>query len=228
MTTIAITDRESSNSSFPGLDESPILHPRLFHQFLMHRFYPILWRLMLTLIALAVFFGIMAFLFPRQILTVDSGDVTGDVIVVLGGGADQGRPEQAAELFKSGRAPVILVSGRGDYEPTVRLLNKNNVPNDAIKIESTSKSTLENAKFSVSMLRGMGAHSVIIVTSWYHSRRALACFRHVAPDLKFYSCPSYRGYQPREWSHYSMTGYVGTEYVKLLGYWLWYGVRPWS
>jgi hypothetical protein len=44
------------------------------------------------------------------------------------------------------------------------------------------------------LLRQMGAKRVIIVTSWYHSRRALACFEHYAPDIKFYSRPSYFGY----------------------------------
>ena len=43
----------------------------------------------------------------------------------------------------------------------------------------------------------MGAQRVIIVTSWYHSRRALACFEHYAPDMKFYSRPSYFGYVGR-------------------------------
>jgi len=227
MTKTRITYPDLSNSSFPGLGESSIIHPYFFHWLLMHQFYPMLWRLMVIAAAFAILSGIMAVSFSRQILTVDSGNVTGDAIVVLGGGADQGRPEQAAELFENGRAPIILVSGRGDYELAVRLLNKNSVPKDAIKIENASKSTLENAVFSVSMLRSMGAHHIIIVTSWYHSRRALACFHHVAPDLTFYSCPSYRGYQPQEWSRYGMEGYIGVEYVKLLGYWLWYGVSPW-
>ncbi len=175
---------------------------------------------------LGVVLIVIAILFPQQILTVDSGPVHGDVIVVLGGGTDQGRPEWAAKLFKEGEAPIVLVSGYGDDQLTVRLLRQNGVPHEAIQVENASTSTLENALYSTRMLREMGARRVIIVTSWYHSRRALACFRHVAPDLQFYSRPSYSFYARSEWDRQDTRGHIRTEYVKLLAYWPLYGVWP--
>ena len=54
--------------------------------------------------------------------------------------------------------------------------------------------TRENALLSIPLLRSHDDTRVIIVTSWYHSRRALNCFRHYAPDLHFYSRPSYSGF----------------------------------
>jgi uncharacterized SAM-binding protein YcdF (DUF218 family) len=72
----------------------------------------------------------------------------------------------------------------------------------------------------------MGAHRVIIVTSWFHSRRALACFEHYAPDIQFYSRPSYLDYSEAKWNQKGISGNLKSEYVKLLGYWVCYGVCP--
>jgi len=193
----------------------------------MRRLLRILWRLLLTVVALALVLGVTAFWFPQQVLTVDSGDVQGDAIVVLGGGIDQLRPERAAELFTQGKAPLVLISGTGDDQLCARKLLKNGVPESAIRVENRSMSTRENAVFSAPVLRQLGAHRVILVTTWYHSRRALACFRQAAPDLIFYSCPSYFCYGREEWKNHGMRNYINTEYVKLLGYWVRYGVWPW-
>jgi uncharacterized SAM-binding protein YcdF (DUF218 family) len=164
-------------------------------------------------------------LFPRAVLTMESGPVKADVMVVLGGGYRE-RAERAAELFKQGEAPKIIVSGTGDCDFNRQLLATNGVPAAAIVLECNSRTTLENAKFSVPILRRLGAKRVIIVTSWYHSRRALACFEHFAPEIKFYSRPSYAGYVEDEWARRYVNGFAKTEYVKLLGYWGRYGVCP--
>lgn len=164
-------------------------------------------------------------LFPQQVLTVDRGPVTADAIVVLGGGF-QKRAERAAELFKQGEAPEILVSGRGDCAYNKRLLEQEGLTSAAIVLEDKSRTTRENAEFSIPLLRQMGAHRVIIVTSWYHSRRALACFEHYAPDIIFYSRPSYFAFSRAQWRDHGINGYIRLEYVKLLGYWVCYGVCP--
>jgi uncharacterized SAM-binding protein YcdF (DUF218 family) len=162
--------------------------------------------------------------FPQQVLTVDSGPVKADALVVLGGLPD--RAVRAAELFKLGEAPKILVSGYGDCASNEKLLEIEGVTNTAIILECKSRTTRENAEFSIAMLRQMGAQRVIIVTSWYHSRRALACFEHYAPDIQFYSRPSYFAYPRTEWRPKGISGYVKSEYLKLLGYWVCYGVAP--
>jgi uncharacterized SAM-binding protein YcdF (DUF218 family) len=190
----------------------------------MRRFYKIIARLIITLLWVAVTLGVTAFLFPQQVLTRDSGDVKGDVMVVLGGG--DGRAERAAELFKQGTAPRVLVTGAGDCETNVQELERRGVPASMITMESKSLTTLENAKFSLPLLREMGVHRVIIVTSWFHSRRALACFEHFAPEMKFYSRPSYLDYQPKRLNREGFSEHVNMEYAKLLGYWSFYGVWP--
>ena len=200
-----------------------------------------------------------AFFFPQQVLCVDSGDVQADALVVLGGEPYE-RPRRAAELFLAGAAPRIIVSGVGDGEENKRLLVSKGVPPDAIQLEGKSRSTKQNAQFSIPLLRGEGGKAeggkaetlksegrgaedrrqktenggrktaggkrVIIVTSWYHSRRALRTFQHYAPDMQFYSRPSYYGYPRAQWSRAGISGYIRAEYLKLAGYWVCYGVWP--
>jgi len=182
------------------------------------------WRVFGLLVLAVILLGLIAFFFPQQVLTVDSGPATADAMVVLGGTPD--RAVRAAELFKQGKAPKILVSGNGNDLSNKKLLERNGVTNAAIILEGKSRTTRENAEFSIPLLRQMGAHHVIIVTSWYHSRRALACFEHYAPDITFYSRPSYYGYLRTEWRSKGIRASVKSEYVKLLGYWVCYGVCP--
>ena len=184
----------------------------------------VFWRAVLTLSFTAVTLGTIAFLFPQQFLTKESGNVKGDVLVVLGG--DGGRADRAAELYRQGAAPAVLVTGFGDCAANVQILEKNGVPAPAITSEPKALTTWENANFSMPILRGMNARRVIIVTSWYHSRRALACFKHFAPDLTFYSKPSYFDYEPKHDNREGFNRYVNVEYAKLLVYWLRYGICP--
>lgn len=182
------------------------------------------WLLVVGLILFLLALG-AAYLFPRQVLVIDDGHPQADYIVVLGGGSGE-RPTRAAELYRAGVAPKILVSGAGDAPGNRLLLIHRSVPSSAIQLEPDSKTTKENAQFSIPLLRAAGAKRVVIVTSWYHSRRALKCFRHYGPDLTFYSCPSYYGFAPANWSHEHLRRRIRVEYLKTLGYWLCYGVCP--
>jgi uncharacterized SAM-binding protein YcdF (DUF218 family) len=169
--------------------------------------------------------GMLSLLFPQQMLCVESGDVHADALVVLGGGFGD-RAARAAKLFQQGSAPKIIVSGSGDCTINLQLLTNAGVPASAIQLESGSKTTRENAESSVSLLRADGVRRAIVVTSWYHSRRALMCFRHYAPEIKFYSRPSYSDYARSTWSRAGIWHDVRAEYVKISGYWLCYGICP--
>jgi uncharacterized SAM-binding protein YcdF (DUF218 family) len=216
-------------------------------------------RGLVSVLGLLALLVLAAFFFPQQVLCVDSGDVQADALVVLGGGSYE-RPTRAADLFLSGVAPRIIVSGAGDAERSKQFLASKGVPPAAIELEGKSRSTKQNAQFSIPLLRGeggkaetlkaemlklegrraegggqqtedggrrtAGAKRVIIVTSWYHSRRALRTFQHYAPDMQFYSRPSYYGYPRAQWSRKGISGDIRAEYVKLAGYWVCYGVCP--
>ena len=185
------------------------------------------WFLKILLALAVLFLALVAFAFflPQKLLCVDSGPVSGDAIIVLGGGLGE-RPERAAELFKEHDAPRIIVSGFGDCEFNRRILLKAGVPAAAIQIEGDSRTTRENAEFTIRLLRAGNLHRVILVTSWYHSRRALACFEHFAPEIQFYSRPSYFAEARADWPHRDIEHRVYLEYGKLAGYWVCYGVCP--
>lgn len=179
----------------------------------------------LALLGLLAAAGMVGLLFPQQVLCVESGDVHADALVVLGGGFGD-RAARAAELFRQGAAPKVIVSGTGDCTINLQLLTNAGVPASAIQLESRSKTTRENAEFSVSLLRADGVRRAIVVTSWYHSRRALRCFRHYAPEIEFYSRPSYSNYARSTWSRAGIWRDVRAEYMKIPGYWLRYGICP--
>jgi uncharacterized SAM-binding protein YcdF (DUF218 family) len=168
---------------------------------------------------------LVAALWPRQLLCIDSGNVTGDVIVLLGGDTF-GRPVRVAELYRDRAAAKILICGQGDWGSNRAKLIQAGVPQQSIFLEPDSTSTRQNAQFSIPLLRSVGARRVILVTTWFHSRRALRVFQHDAPDIQFYSRPSYWGFSRAEWSLHHISNHVRVEYGKLLGYWVLYGICP--
>jgi uncharacterized SAM-binding protein YcdF (DUF218 family) len=179
----------------------------------------------LFLCGLALLLAFALWAFPQQILTVDSGPVKADVLVILGGGSTE-RPRRAAELFHAGEAPRLLCSGEGDCRSNQRILVNAGVPRTVIEVECESRNTSENAQRTIALLREQGAKRIIIVTSWYHSRRALNCFERYAPELEFYSRPSYFAVARSDWKPMGIEGYVWMEYAKNLGYIFRHGVWP--
>jgi len=167
---------------------------------------------------------LLAYFNPEKFLCVDSGQVSANVIVVLGGGGHE-RPERAAELFKLRAAPRILITGAGDDGINRQILIADGVPANAIEIEGKSLTTRQNAEFSIKQLREEKIGSAILVTSWYHSRRALKTFEHYAPEIKFYSRPAYFEFIRKEWTRI-MVKRIYLEFLKLPGYWICYGVNP--
>jgi uncharacterized SAM-binding protein YcdF (DUF218 family) len=184
-----------------------------------------IWRAAAGLFLATLLLAAAAFLFPQFFLCVDSGPAKADVILVLGGGSHE-RPQQAAEIFKEHDAPRVIVSGLGDDEIYRRILIESGVPAGAIQVEPKSRTTKENAEFTIKLLREQKLRSAIIVTSWYHSRRALKTFEHYAPEIEFYSRPSYFAFARDDWSRLGINKRMRLEFLKLPGYWIRYGICP--
>lgn len=85
-------------------------------------------------------------------LAIDDRPVPADAIVVPGGEWVL-RPKRAAELFQQGRAPRIIVSGKGEAGPLQLALRERGVPAAAIELENQARSTQENAVFVIRRLR---------------------------------------------------------------------------
>lgn len=158
--------------------------------------------------------------FDDSLLCVRSPLQPGDAIVVLGG-EPVVRVTAAAWLATNGLAPRVIVSGKGDCEENRHWLEKHGVPRNCIDLECDSSTTEENARFTVPRLRQLGCKRVIIVTSWFHSRRTLSCFRHYAPEMNFISAPA-----PRTQAWKYERGYIGMEYLKTIAYAVRFGILP--
>jgi uncharacterized SAM-binding protein YcdF (DUF218 family) len=94
----------------------------------------------------------------------------------------------AAELYRAGKSPLILLSGGNvsfltstsalpEAVAASRVLEEWGIPQSAILIEDRSQSTHENAEFSHRILAGRGINRILLVTSAFHMRRASGTFR---------------------------------------------------
>ena len=102
-------------------------------------------RTAILVILLVTLVAVLAYFYPQKFLCVDSGNVSADVLVVLGGGSHE-RPVRAAELFRQHAAPRIILTGEGDDTINRHVLLTNGVPASVIQIENKSETTQENAR----------------------------------------------------------------------------------
>jgi len=168
---------------------------------------------------------VSAIYFSVNLLCIADRQGPADAIVVLGGDALH-RSERALELYQQRAAPSVMISGSGDCQEVRVFLAGKGVPAAAIQVECESRTTQQNAAFTVPLLRARSARRVIIVTSWFHSRRALHCFQHYAPEIEFISLPTRRDLPESRWPNRYARGSILMEYVKLFYYWLRYGIAP--
>jgi uncharacterized SAM-binding protein YcdF (DUF218 family) len=143
----------------------------------------LLWLCAIGLLLLAAYIGLHEA--ARYLLAERTPLEPADAIVVLGG-ESQERPDRAAALYRRGLAPLVMVSGDGDCQDSAARLRDGGVDQEAILFECQSGNTAENAAFSAKILRTVGARSVIVVTSWWHTKRAWRCFVRSAPDMKVF------------------------------------------
>lgn len=134
-----------------------------------------------------------------------------DAIVLLGGALGPSVPNWlpqanlslaadrlvfARQLYAAGKAPYILYSGGSlsgerpvEAEDGARLLQEWGVPAQALVVETHSRTTRENALYSLPLLRERGARRVLLLTSAWHLPRALVNFRAAAQreglDIEF-------------------------------------------
>ena len=105
-----------------------------------------------------------------------------DAVVILGGG-DYARWDQALEMAK--RYPALPLIVTGDENHIVGYLEKHGIPKECVLHEQVATSTVENARFTKPMLDKIGAKRVILVTNWFHVPRSLAIFRKYQPGREF-------------------------------------------
>lgn len=167
-----------------------------------------------------------------------------DAIMVLGGSAVyQERTQTAAKIFGEGIAPRILLTDDGEragwskkertnlpfVELAKRSLIDQGVPEGAITIlPGEVTGTDWEARRLSEEIDHDGLRSVLLITSAYHTRRALWTFEKFlsgkdveigiehSPTGEQTPSPRYWWLSPRGWSM------VGGEYVKSVAYWAYY------
>lgn len=161
----------------------------------------------------------------EQLLVVRSPAAAADAIVVLGGDGPR-RAAQAAKLYADGIAPRVVVSGDGDCLFIREAMMREGVPDSAISTECESRTTWENAQRTAPILAAMGVERAVLVTSWYHSRRALASFITAVPAVQWMSRPAERQQSLWDLAWEIDGGKIAKEYPKLAGYLIRYGADP--
>lgn len=119
----------------------------------------------------------------------DSLDPSAALIVLSDDDFYADRATRAAELFREGKAPVVVASGRrlrpnaGIAELMEHDLVERGVPKDKIvRFGHDADSTEEEAEALAKLARTKRWRKLIVVTSNYHTRRARYIFRRVFPQ----------------------------------------------
>jgi len=162
----------------------------------------------------------------RSLLVIESPISPADAILVLGG-ESQARPVTAAKLYREGVASKVFIIGTGDHETNRRALLSGGVPEDLITIERESKSTLENADFAKPLLEAAGVRRVLLVTSSFHARRALATFQQRIPGIEFGVTTSRIGWWDTPPGRNQEDEWARIEMWKIPAYWIFHGITPW-
>lgn len=148
-----------------------------------------------------------------------------DALIVLGG-ESRARPQEAARLFKKGVAPRIFITGDGDAVANRRILTGEGVPATRITVEPKATTTYENALFLKPLLEEAKIRSALIVTSPFHTRRALATFRKVIPSVSFGVTDASLASWKSPGGDRGANRFATLEFLKTLEYWVMYGVDP--
>jgi uncharacterized SAM-binding protein YcdF (DUF218 family) len=162
----------------------------------------------------------------RSLLVIESPMPQADAILVLGG-ESQARPVSAARLYREGVASKVFIIGTGDHETNRRALLSGGVPEDRITTEKESKSTLENAEFAKPLLEANGVRRVLLVTSSFHSRRALATFQQRIPGIEFGITTSRIAWWDTPPGRNQEDRWAWIEMCKIPVYWIFHGITPW-
>jgi uncharacterized SAM-binding protein YcdF (DUF218 family) len=199
-------------------------------------------RVLKVLVLVLAVWVILAWVAGRALI-VKAEIGSADALVVLSGSSSYlERTQKAAELFRQGRAPVVLLTNdhtRGGWSQPLQTnpyfvdrateeLIKQGVPAERIRIvPGVAESTRSEALIVKDYAAAHGFRSVLIITSAFHSRRALRTFR-----TSFAGTGIIVGLDPSSGSRTSAalwwlspSGWrdVAGEYIKLVYYWSKYG-----
>jgi len=180
-----------------------------------------------------IFIAFILFLFasardlPYTLLDVTTPPQNADALVILAGGLQ--RVNAAASLFPLVQPQwVILSAGAADVEDAQTMLINAGVPPERILPITTATTTYDEAELVLTLLAEYDIASAIIVTDAPHSARVRATYRCLRQDRDLDIDIQITASAPASidaWYRYRATReYVISEWSKLVGYFLRYGV----
>jgi uncharacterized SAM-binding protein YcdF (DUF218 family)/glycosyltransferase involved in cell wall biosynthesis len=175
-------------------------------------------------------------------LRIEDTPRAADAIVVFAGGVGesgkagggyQERVRRAVDLYQAGHAPRLVFSSGYSFafaeaEVMRELAINLGVPDAAIVLETRAASTFENVIFTGRLLEQEGRRSALLVTSPYHTRRALLTWRTQVPTVGVISVPVGQSqfYTRERGASLEQIRGVLHEYEAIVAYW-WRGWIRW-
>lgn len=189
----------------------------------------------ILLVGIAIYFGQNLILEKIGRFIYEKDDLKpADVIVILAGEEEE-RVEYGVKLFKEGWARkdrIIMAGGPIVWKYSWASLMKQHaehlgIQGRVIMLEDRSRSTEEDAQFTMEILLQHGFSSVLLVTSPYHSKRASRIFRKImGKEIKVISAPVEKSWFSFDewWKRRRDRAQVLNEYSKFV--WLWiFGIQ---
>ena len=200
-------------------------------------------KLAILFFALFLIWVLIAPFLAKNLIVAKPLEKADAILILSGSSAYIERTHEAARLFKNGVAPKIFLTDDGEqggwndkekrnpyfYERARWELIAQGVPADAIEVlPEIVEGTQTEAILLAKTARERNLKTVLLVTSGYHTRRALSVFETVlhnnidsieigiaAPETQTPS-PYYWWLLPKGWK------FVAGEYLKIVYYWMYY------
>lgn len=148
-----------------------------------------------------------------------------DVILLLAGDENDTRYWKGIELLRAGYAPRMLVDARGDgisYGRTPAEMTEDFIRRSAGGLPvhvcpSRGISTLQEMQSAAACLQPIAPHTILLVTSDYHTRRALSIARRIYPQYTWSAAATNSGLlsAPRWWADRQIAKDVLLEWQKM-------------
>lgn len=187
---------------------------------------------------LIIFYTSLVWILARPLKIIQSPKKVDAIVVFAGGVGESGKAGQgyeervahAVELYRQGYSNILIFSSGSSYFLEEALIMKAiavslKIPEDSIIIEDKAKNTYDNVRFTKEILDSRKMSSILLVSSPYHMRRALAVFNKTAREVKVISSPVpnslFYEYPKKGLKkiNISQVGGIVHEYLGILNYW---------
>ena len=181
----------------------------------------------ILVVTLLGIFAVLCFRHAGSFLVVNNPSPS-DLVVVLCGGNGDLRYWNGVRLMHDGYAPHLMLDvsahaqtfGHLDIDLAREFLNRTS-PGRSTICPISQDSTYDEAEYLAHCLEGSGVNSVLVVTSEYHTRRALSILRHRLPQYHFsiYAAPDGYSFGQRWWTNREWAKTTLSEWQRFL-WWL--------